>query len=382
MNYWEINFQPNVNPYDPEIIELRIAIEAEKRAALDVPLPPAIRKKINRLNILRQIHSTTAIEGNTLQEEEIDYTLEMAQKDPSQIFNREQREIINANAVLEFIKNDAPKNQNGEITEGLIKKLHTITTQACDYQDNVPGKYRKVSVHAGEYSAPVPERVPELMQDFVKLINNFRVDELRYPVIRAVIAHFYLVSIHPFRDGNGRTSRGLEAYLLFHGGYNVNSFYSLANFYYKNRFEYVQKLQDARFRYDGNLTEFVTFALKGYLSEMHLVRSEVSKFVKILAFRDIVAERKRLGEINERQYRMMMYLTHSSDEQKTALFTLKSIAHKDFSKREHPLSIKLYEQLTDRTLKRDIDGLLKQHLIVISPNHQIQANLKLMEDFY
>ena len=79
---------------------------------------------------------------------------------------------------------------------------------------------------------------------------------------RAIAAHFYLVSIHPFGDGNGRTARAIESFLLYQAGVNAFGFYSLANFYYRERDRYVRELTDARFHHGGELTPFVLFGLE------------------------------------------------------------------------------------------------------------------------
>ncbi len=378
---WNMNFEPNVNMSDPGIYELCIKIEAEKLSALDIPLPPSIKAKINSLNILRQIKGTTGIEGNTLREEEIAKTLKAAKKDPDRKFNTEEQEVINADLVLEFIKKDASSNKEGIVTEELIRHIHLITTQKCDYPENIPGEYRRTIVHAGEYQAPSEHKIEKLMQAFIKLINNTYAPEIRNPVTRAIIAHFYLVTIHPFRDGNGRTSRALEAYILFHGKYNVNNFYSLANFYYKNRAEYVYKLQEARFKYNGNLTEFVKFALKGYLYEMEFGRQEMLKFIKLVTYKDFILEQFTAKEINHRQFNLISHLTEIDIDSPYLLFELNPIPLEDFKKRQHPLSIMLYENLTDRTLYRDIDKLKRLSLIFIDENDLLNANIDIMDQF-
>ena len=76
------------------------------------------------------------------------------------------------------------------------------------------------------------------MTEFVEWFNS-GVAASWDPVVRAVVAHFYLASIHPFGDGNGRTSRAVESFLLYGAGVNARGFFSLANYFYRNRQEYV-----------------------------------------------------------------------------------------------------------------------------------------------
>ena len=93
--------------------------------------------------------------------------------------------------------------------------------------------------------------------------------------VRAIAAHFYVVSIHPFGDGNGRTARAVESFLLYRGGINARGFYSLANYYYRFRHRDVALLDSVRFSSDHDLTPFVRFALDGLLGELEDVHGEV-----------------------------------------------------------------------------------------------------------
>ncbi len=99
------------------------------------------------------------------------------------------------------------------------------------------------------------------MREFVAWFNGGEAAEWD-GIIRAAVAHFYVASIHPFGDGNGRAARGAESFMLYRAGIDAFGFYSLANFYYQHRGAYVDGLTAARFHSDGDLTEFVLFTLK------------------------------------------------------------------------------------------------------------------------
>ena len=79
------------------------------------------------------------------------------------------------------------------------------------------GKYRTVNVKAAgtEHQYPDHIQIPNLMQRFVAELATGNL----HPVGRAVKAHYDFVSIHPFRDGNGRTGRLLMNLLLIQSGY-------------------------------------------------------------------------------------------------------------------------------------------------------------------
>ena len=164
---------------------------------------------------------------------------------------------------------------------------------------------------AGNYVPPENgEEVRRLMAEFTRWFNTGHAREWD-PVIRAIVAHFFVISIHPFGDGNGRTSRAVESYLLYQAGVNARGFYSLANYYYRNRSAYVQGLDNVRFRTDPDLTPFVLFALKGLVEELEIVHQEVIAEVQIISFRDyareILLDAQKLGKpAGERQLTLLL----------------------------------------------------------------------------
>ena len=86
--------------------------------------------------------------------------------------------------------------------------------------DEEAGRYRRVQVYitGSEYVPPEPVAVPGLMADLSDWLHSGEVAAL-HPVERATLAHFRLVHIHPFTDGNGRAARLLMNLLLMRAGY-------------------------------------------------------------------------------------------------------------------------------------------------------------------
>lgn len=371
MARWTVTFDPNIQWTD--FAEAIVNIEAYKRSTMKLPLPPDFAAQLDRLNIVRQVKGTTGIEGNTLSKERIEELVE-ADTDGRQAaaFSLEEQEVINARRVLEHIRSLVGRYPDMAITEGFIRAFHEKTTEGCHYADNVPGEYRNHEVQVGQYHAPAHEGVPNLMRQFVEYINSR--ESRRYgPLLRAVLAHFYLISIHPFGDGNGRTSRALEAFILYQSGYNVRGFYSLANFFYRHREEYVRHLQDARFKYHGNLTEFARFALQGYGEELESIQEEIIDFVTRRLFRDVYIQEASHRRIHPRCIDLLEYLT----------FTERGhggIPIEDFRNRAHPVVAATYRGLSARTQQRDLIQLLGANLVIIRDD-VLMANLDLMKRF-
>ena len=376
-----MNFDPRIDVKDPELLGLLVKIESYRLSISQIPVPPKVSEKINSLNIIRQIRGTTGIEGNTLEEEDIGRLLKATSgAADGKGKNNEEQEVINAKEVFDFIREDVKNNPEATITQQLIKKLHYLTTKDCNYPENLPGYYRVGGVTAGQYYPPEHHQIELLMQRFLELINNRQIRQAYTPVIRSILAHFYLVSIHPFRDGNGRTSRALEAYVLYHSGYNIRGFYSLANFYYKNRAEYIDRLQDARFKYNGDLNDFIKFSLDGYLFELEFIQSELITFVKLLTFKDYVNELALIKTINKRQHQLLDFLLNLDLGKAGKIIELPSIPVVEYKKKTNPMVNALYETVTTKTFLRDFKGLLEQDLILIK-NDRIYANIDTMNRF-
>lgn len=363
---WEINFEPRLR--ENEFFNELVQVQSYSQYLQEIPLPPGIRQDMDRLNIVRAIRGTTGIEGNKLSKERVTHIVE-TDFDKGDAKSLDDLEALGAKKVLEFIRSSQADN-GGRVSEALLREIHILTTKDCGYEGNNPGKYRRHNVTAGEYDCPRPEDVPLLMQKFVEYMNSRRVLS-EHPVIQAILAHFYLVSIHPFGDGNGRTSRGVEAYILYNAGhYNALGFYSLANFYYQRREQYVKELQDGRFKHKGNLTTFVKFSLSGFVEELETIKQQVLDFYRVIAFRDYLNELVVRGEINQRIYDLITYLTRGYHVSLT-----------EFRSRRDSFVASLWKDLADRTLRQDLKTMLDKQVAVIDANGQMDANTRLMDRF-
>lgn len=381
MPRWSIRFDHSLD-IDNDILGYLVKAEAHRQITARVPIPPGVAARIDKIEIVRQIKGTTGLEGNNLTFDEIAHIVDdaaasgqardnLAGSPPGE--DVDSIEVRNAYDVQKFIR-EAPKPRDGItiVTEELIRELHRLSTKGVPSDRNSPGRYRSCAVLAGDYVPPEPSEVPSLMRQFVEFINSRALTTGVGALIRAVMAHFYLVSIHPFGDGNGRTARALEAFLMYQSGFNARGFYSLANFYYRHREEYVRQLDDARFRWNGNLTQFIKFALRGLVDGIAEVQERVLSFVRETMFMSYVEELFKDGRVNGRCYAILDYLIRHEE----------GIPRARFRDRRLPLIRGLYESIkTEKTTERDIACMLKERLIVISADGVVRANVAVMEQF-
>ena len=371
MPEWRVHFNVRISTANPEMISCLAYIHAVASVITGIPLPPAIQDWIDKLNILRAVRGTTGIEGSDLTEEEVRAVLDAAGSKrvlpPNR--QREEQEAINAENVMRYAANCRDKH----VTESLVQKIHELTTQDINYQSNIPGKYRTHGVHAGSYSPPkTGEEVERLMRQFVSWFNEGPPRHWDL-VIRAIVAHFYVVSIHPFGDGNGRTARGVESFVLYRGGINARGFYSLANHYYQQRDEYVRLLDSVRFETAGDLTPFVSFALRGLQSELELVHEDIMAEVRVIAFRDFARERLlKTGKLGTKSGERIFHFLLALGWEPVSPAQLRS--------GEHPLSY-LYRHVSTKTIQRDLKYLLESDLIILDDNGDIGRNLEIMTKY-
>lgn len=181
------------------------------------PLPaPALQKVEEALNI-EYTYESNRIEGNTLTLQETELVVNEGVTIAGKSM-REHLEAINHAEAIDYIR-DFAKNDT-EISERTIKDIHALVLHGIDRSN--AGRYRTVPVmiSGSTHTPPQPYLIAPQMEAFML---RFREMEGEHPVIIAAYLHDELVRIHPFIDGNGRTSRLLmNLYLLRHGYTLVN----------------------------------------------------------------------------------------------------------------------------------------------------------------
>ena len=170
--------------------------------------------------MLLEAHHTTHIEGTHLTLEESQRLLageSVPGADPD-----DTRELLNYRDAFAFVSEY--RNDGGPLTEGLIREIHKRLVEGVRGGSARPGEYRTVqnlvvNSATGQtiYTPPPPGDVPDLMRDLAQWLNT---PSDIHPVLVSGIAQFQLVNIHPFIDGNGRTSRLLSTLSLYRTGYD------------------------------------------------------------------------------------------------------------------------------------------------------------------
>lgn len=309
----------------PDLFGYFVNIEAYKEAALNLVLPPDWSQKLDRLNRIRAIYGTTALEGNPLSESEVSHQIDVADDTAarSDKATKEQMQIRNASDAQKWVKERFfPESRPIDLSD--VLQMHKMITQRSDTKNNVPGKLRNVNVTVGSdemggvhRGAPY-ERVPELMEQYVSFVNSKRF-LAEHPVVRALLAHFFLVTIHPFGDGNGRVSRLVEAGILFQGKYNVHGFYGLSNYFYRNEERYKLALQESRQNQPFDVTPFIAFGVEGFGSELKGINNFIKTKLNRVVYRQMLqrAFNTRIGPrrklLNNREWNLLHFLLRETE---------------------------------------------------------------------
>lgn len=178
------------------------------------PLPPELVRNLDDWFTVELTFTSNAIEGNTLTRRETAVVLEKGLTVGGKSL-KEHVEATNHAQALDWVRT-LIKKKPSQLTAQDVLTIHDLILKGLD--DDNAGHYRSVPVRISGSAVvlPNPRKVPDLMDEFQAWLTS-KPD--LHPVVFAGEAHYRLVTIHPFVDGNGRTARLLMNLLLMMAGY-------------------------------------------------------------------------------------------------------------------------------------------------------------------
>ena len=262
--------------YTDKIVNYIAEIASAKEVISNAKIIPLYDTQLKQEALIRSSHYSTSIEGNPLNLDEVE-TLIKNNQEPT---TKAEQEVLNYFNVL----NHLDQYSDEIITSNTILSVHKDLTKDLLRNPEYEGKFRDTRVFIGNlhtqeinYMPPDAYKVPGLVDDLLDWLNN-SADEM-YPLIIAGILHYELVRIHPFVDGNGRTSRLMATLILSVHKFNINNYFTLDEYYNQDRQAYVDALHSADKNHD--LTNWLEYFCGGVLYSINKVKSEVLKLAKI-----------------------------------------------------------------------------------------------------
>ncbi|KAL6465810.1 hypothetical protein MHYP_G00259430 [Metynnis hypsauchen] len=223
-------------------------IDSKVRRLMSIPKGNSALRRIMEETYYHHIYHTVAIEGNTLTLSEIRHIIETRYAVPGKSL-QEQNEAIGVDAAMKYI-NTTLLSHTGTITINNILEIHR---RVLGYADPVEaGRFRTNQVFVGHHIPPHPSDLDRHMQELVQWLNSEEAVHL-HPVEFAALAHYKLVYVHPFIDGNGRTSRLLMNLVLMQASYPPITIRK------EQRAEYYAALDTAN---EGDVRPFIRFIAK------------------------------------------------------------------------------------------------------------------------
>ncbi len=174
------------------------------------------------------------------------------------------------NETLSFITNEIKDNVNFDSEIQLFQLFRLISPES---HSSHPNKYRDKLVQIGKYLCPEPDMVPRLVSELF-----FQMSQINNPIIKAIYFHHELIRIHPFSDGNGRTTRMAKNWMLM---YNLYSPIFISDGTEKN--EYVRTLEESFITLERRPDEWNKYLENFFQQELLRLRSNtesVYDFVK------------------------------------------------------------------------------------------------------
>jgi Fic family protein len=327
-----------------------------------VPLLPEVAGQLHRVSLIKGAAATTAIEGNTLSEDEVGDRVDGIKRLPA---SREYLgiEVDNVVAAYNMIVAELAERELRPLTRDRIKKLNSLVLEDLELEDGVvPGQVRTHGAGVPGYRGAPAEECECLLDRLCEWLesDDFRHEDDAWAFclvcVRAVIAHLYIEWIHPFGDGNGRTGRLVEYQLLLASGFVPSpAAHLLSNHYNLTRPQYYRALGEARQQGSGELA-FVRYAMEGFVDGLREQLSTIWEQQMAVMWRDYVHERIRDGFRNAssapavRARELVLALTEPTERSRLTQLS--------------PEVARLYATASQKTLVRDLHTVEALGLIV------------------
>ncbi len=321
------------------------SIEASKDVIENAPLVPDYEKQFRSEAIVKTVYHGTHIEGNDLTYSQTKQILEGATIIAQ---NRDVQEVLNYRRAVNII--DELSQKRGGYDTDSLRDIHAAVVYNIVPPEKA-GFFRTTQVVIREeetgtviFTPPQAFQVPFLLDEFFLWLNSEAALDV-HPVIRAAIVHYVLVTIHPFVEGNGRTTRAFANLVLLREGYDLKRFFSIEEHFDSDLNEYY----DAFFQVDHqnadiserDLTSWIEYFSEAVAIELVKIKDKVRQLSMDTRMKVKIGEQVALST---RQMKLIEYL---SEHGRAVMKDLRQ----------------LFPMVSDDTVLRDLTTLTKKGII-------------------
>lgn len=257
-----------------EIAETKVIVERSK-------VLPLNQLQLQREAMIRMVHTSTSIEGNPLEEYQVDKVLSGLEISADQ---KSIVEVKNYQAALKLVEKLSEEGK--DLDEETILKIHAISMKGLLPPEKT-GAFRPGPVYIVDdlgqgkerlkFEGPPAKDLRSLIKELLDWLKKADKDEL-HPVLKAGIFHTQFVHIHPFSDGNGRVTRLLTNFILYKDKWDFRKVIVLEEFYNKNRQDYYDALSygwEIKYGEGAELTDWLEYFMAGFLVEARKVAKKI-----------------------------------------------------------------------------------------------------------
>jgi len=334
--------------------------EAYVKSINNTPILPHYYGQLMKVALMKGAQATTAIEGNTLSEEEVRKVMDNQKLPPSKEYQEiEVRNILNA--FNELLSEVVKTGVNDFISPELLLQFHKLVGRDLgEHFAAIPGQFRNSDVIVGRYRCPDYRDVPILLERLCRWLKGefkFGLVEQSFHeiVIQSIVSHVYIEWIHPFGDGNGRTGRLVEFYILLRGGNPDIASHILSNYYNLTRPEYYRQFEKATDSKD--LTDFIEYALLGFRDGLVQTLEVIQQSQFENTWKKLIYDKFDEIRLSSREDVFKRQRALALEMPVNKEYTLSQISGLTVN------LAKLYAGLNEKTIRRDIEKLTDMELV-------------------
>ena len=288
--------------YDtPAILDPLVAAKTAAGILRQMPYLPQWIEQVHEEQLRLEAVGTSRIEGAEFTEREQDVALGQNVSTIDDL-TRSQRQLRAADATYRWLRSQPPDRP---VDAEFILDIHRRIVTGCDDDHCEPGALRPEGWNV-TFGMPLCRSVEggdDCATTFNALTSAINSEFQQHDsIIQALAVHYHIGAMHPFGDGNGRTARALESFMLRRAGVNDLVMVSLSNYYYAHQDEYRTALSECR-QQNHDLTPFLRFALPAVAERCNAVADEIILNHKRTLFRQFA--RSLFGQLRNPRRRVL-----------------------------------------------------------------------------